>query len=429
MKRKSLLLVSFLLMLYMCPMIFSPSYASVPILAEPNMDKDFALSADSWLMGWTYRQVVNVDHQGGVGNPAGTDYQIFLNVTYNAHMQTDFDDVRFTDDDQTTLIDHWLQNKTDSAFALFWVEVADYIDGDMFFYMYYGNSTVTSTSSGDNTFQAFFNKTDITGWSLSDIAVSTSGDYLRFYNPVNTDVGMASRYDITTSADFQMMTQLKTVSLGAKDQFIISPNDGSSSHRFAMSIHPKDSAQTSWYYYDGGMKYGGGWTEGTEFIYTIQIDEGDSTTGIDYRRYDQAWALIDSVLNENFALGSPSDCDGLFLGDAGSDAYVDVYIRWMAFRKVIATGQPAFDSFGSEEEYIPSSWSVIEAITIIFYVPFDYWAFNMGLLFGGLALVVVSTCVLAAWIRNKTIDTDKGFMFLLIFMFGWGLFLGGALLG
>jgi hypothetical protein len=38
-------------------------------------------------------------------------------------MQADFDDIRFTDDDQTTLIDHWREEYTASTSATFWVEV------------------------------------------------------------------------------------------------------------------------------------------------------------------------------------------------------------------------------------------------------------------------------------------------------------------
>ena len=46
MKRKSLLLVAFFMCLYIVPMILAPWSASFAILAEQNMNKDFALSTE-----------------------------------------------------------------------------------------------------------------------------------------------------------------------------------------------------------------------------------------------------------------------------------------------------------------------------------------------------------------------------------------------
>lgn len=44
-RKSKLILVSFLLLLYISPMIFISSYASPAILAEPNINKDFSLSS------------------------------------------------------------------------------------------------------------------------------------------------------------------------------------------------------------------------------------------------------------------------------------------------------------------------------------------------------------------------------------------------
>ena len=74
-------------------------------------------------------------------------------------MQADFDDIRFTSSDGTTLIDHWLESKTDSTTADFWVEIPSIpaSPNTTMIYIYYGNSSASSASNGDNTFLLFDN--------------------------------------------------------------------------------------------------------------------------------------------------------------------------------------------------------------------------------------------------------------------------------
>lgn len=116
---------------------------------------------EGWLSGWDYRQQMNIT--GSVG--AGTNYQIFVNVTYHydSNMQPDFDDLRFTDDDGITLLDYWLEDYTASEFAYVWIEVSDNLNEDQVIFMYYGNDAVSTTSNGDNTF-IFFDDFEYSGY-------------------------------------------------------------------------------------------------------------------------------------------------------------------------------------------------------------------------------------------------------------------------
>ncbi|MCX6752377.1 MAG: DUF2341 domain-containing protein [Candidatus Nomurabacteria bacterium] len=103
---------------------------------------------------WGRRKAVTIDNTGN--SNILTNYQVQISVTYDSDMQADFDDIRFTDSDGTTLIDYWLEIKTDSSSATFWVEVPIIsASSNKIIYMYYGNSSVSSTSSGDNTFPFF----------------------------------------------------------------------------------------------------------------------------------------------------------------------------------------------------------------------------------------------------------------------------------
>ena len=104
-----------------------------------------------WLPDYTYRKPILIT---GTTNGAQTHYQVCVsNVAYNAHMQTNFADIRFGSSDGVTL-DHWLELKTDSTAAIYWVKVANIPAGPdtTAIYMYYGNADATSASSVSNTF-------------------------------------------------------------------------------------------------------------------------------------------------------------------------------------------------------------------------------------------------------------------------------------
>jgi len=85
-------------------------------------------------------------------------YQVFLNVSFQTGMQTDFDDLRFVNySDHTDVWDAWLEYKSDSSYALIWVEVGESITtvNQTMMYMYYNNSGASSSWNGENTFDWF----------------------------------------------------------------------------------------------------------------------------------------------------------------------------------------------------------------------------------------------------------------------------------
>ena len=119
----------------------------------------------AWLSGYGYRKQVVITGQTG----AGTLYQVLLKVGESSGSTgADFhiedhdlawpDDIRFTDDDGTTLLDYWLE-KTEGAapnrLAHIWVKVADDLGSNQNIYCYYNKSGDTSASNGANTFIQF----------------------------------------------------------------------------------------------------------------------------------------------------------------------------------------------------------------------------------------------------------------------------------
>lgn len=120
----------------------------------------------AWLTDWTYRKSHTI---AGSSGGARTDYVIYVVVNYgsgsdsgrnvylDSNCETDFADIRFTKADGETELDYFIDQKTDSDKALFAVEVSSIPEDpdDVDIYIYYGNDAVSTTSSGENTFQAF----------------------------------------------------------------------------------------------------------------------------------------------------------------------------------------------------------------------------------------------------------------------------------
>ncbi len=118
---------------------------------------------ESWLSGWDYRKSHDINGASG----AGENYQVEITVHYGygtdsgtdvfckQQCQSDFDDIRFTDNNGFTLLDYWTESIIDSDNATFWVEVKDDLSDNTTIHMYYGNSTVSTLSNGTATFIFF----------------------------------------------------------------------------------------------------------------------------------------------------------------------------------------------------------------------------------------------------------------------------------
>jgi len=154
---------------------------SILTLAFNFQVSTYASSDSDWVSGWSYRKSHIINSVSG----AGTNYQIKIKVRYgtgtdsgqdvylNNHGRADFGDVRFTDDDGTTELDYWMEEKVDGDYAIFWVEVADDLSSSSATtYIYYGNADATTTSNGTNTFIGW---DDFDDYSIGDPPKSERG--------------------------------------------------------------------------------------------------------------------------------------------------------------------------------------------------------------------------------------------------------------
>lgn len=113
-----------------------------------------------WLSGWTYRREVTITNSGSTL----TDYQVKVVLTPKessifALAKDDGEDIRFTDDDRMTLLNHWIKSWDRlGQSAVVWVKVPNIPgSGSKTIYLYYGNTGAGDASDGDATFEFFDN--------------------------------------------------------------------------------------------------------------------------------------------------------------------------------------------------------------------------------------------------------------------------------
>ena len=109
-------------------------------------DKFSAVSdSDGNVSVFERRKPVKLTHSGVL-----TDYQYFETFDYEASMLDNFDDIRFVTQSGEH-IPYWIETKTDGVSAKVWF-MNDYVDGDTYIWMYYGNDALTSESNSSDTF-------------------------------------------------------------------------------------------------------------------------------------------------------------------------------------------------------------------------------------------------------------------------------------
>ena len=254
----------------------------------------------SWLTGSTKSRVVTVTNSNA---SALTNFQVLVSVTYDSDMNSDFSDIRFTDSSGTEL-DHWLESKTDSTSAKFWVEVPSIAEsGDTTIYLFYGNASASSASNGDNTFMFFDDfsgsSVDTNKWTVVDATgISVSGGVL---NATSTTGWLQSNSAFSKAQQPVIETKIQHVTM---------PTNGynplstwlSTSDTFGGLIHPGSTLRL--YYRNGGT-----WTSiydstlVSNLLVRLRIYSG-STAAIYYYNYDtdalvaSATDLSNSVDNE-----------------------------------------------------------------------------------------------------------------------------------
>jgi hypothetical protein len=122
--------------------------------------KKYTSGETKWIDGdYSYRKKITISHSAGTG--AGTNYQVKLtfdddagsaNVDLEGHCLSFPNDIRFTDDDETTELEYWIEDTNADPITV-WVKVTDSLESsNQDIYIYYGKSGATDGSDAANTF-------------------------------------------------------------------------------------------------------------------------------------------------------------------------------------------------------------------------------------------------------------------------------------
>ena len=416
MKRSSLILVSFLLILYIGPVIFISSYETTP--TDVHMTKDFSIASEWYDESWNYRK--NIIITGSAG--AGTDYQVRIPVTYNSHMQADFDDIQFTDNDMITPLDYWRESYIASTSAVFWVEVFDDLGSNQNISMYYGNSDVSSLSNGETTFLFY---EDWSSQSKDDwtIPAGQEGGQTT-YSPTDATHGGYVAKNEANAADSYILYSDLSYTAPFATMFRVNIEEAAAGNL--------GRAGTGWAGAYGWAFVQTSSTTGEGFN-VFDDDANDDAQAMTSAYFDtwikfeitrdgtNAKLYADEILIETASF-APDAVSNPVMSIQVQDSEQDVYSDWVAVRKFITT-EPVFDSFGAEEER-ERYWNNIITAILLFSVLYDPWAVNVLLIFCGLFMIPISVIYLVKGGKNE-MSMDKVFYGIVVFIFGWAMFLGG----
>jgi len=141
-------------------------------LENPATNNELKLKTDannSPLSGWSFFKPITITNS----TTDLTDYQILVtldtaSLILNGKMQSNCNDIRFTDSDKTTLLSYWLESGCNTTSTRFWVKVPSIpASSSKTIYVYYGNPSATGISNGSATFDFF-----------DDFSTDTSANYV-----------------------------------------------------------------------------------------------------------------------------------------------------------------------------------------------------------------------------------------------------------
>lgn len=262
---------------------------------------------------------------GTDGSP--NDNDVYLN---NA-CQDDFDDVRFTKSDGITELDFWRESYTSGATSSFWVNFDFLATSTSDFYIYYGNSSTSTTSNGNNTF-SFFDDFDAgTSYATTGAgngSYSESGGILTITeNATGTgvDFGVAVDSSFSFTDDRRQMIMASVRAPVSKEL-----------HGFYFDATNADDS-------DKFLKW-----EGTD-VWGIDMDQ--SYSGSNFQ------TVYDILNHADFNNNAPL----ILANDDDTDAVAESEYDWVLVRNY-HDPEPSFGTFGSEENLL--GVSTVEATNI-----------------------------------------------------------------
>lgn len=173
-----------------------------------------------WNSNWDFKKAIQVN----TSTSSVTTYQQVMNITYDSDMQTDFDDIRFVNLAETTELSYYIETKSNSNWALVWVNFTDVINTTnvTVAYMYYGNAGASSNSNITSTF--IFGddfSTDTTGnWDRQGAVATLSWDSNGYAYTISSTGGSHAHWthnpNITLNDNERLIGRMMTGTISAQ---------------------------------------------------------------------------------------------------------------------------------------------------------------------------------------------------------------------
>jgi hypothetical protein len=334
-------------------LLISLFFASFFLVLIPCIPSVKAATGQNWLLGWTYRQSHVINSASG----AGTGYQVNITAYYgsgssygntvylNSHSQANFGDIRFTASDGSTLLNYWLESYTASNVAVFWVQldsVTNLGTTSETIYVYYGNSTVSTTSSPTSTFALFDNFANDGGTINSTLWTTKGGsnavnitnnslledDVGRNYSCLNSTVNFPQGYAVMAVGN-TTVDELNDLCIGF---------DNSSSVASGEFV---TGGTSNYYISSAGNANGWGTTDTNTHAFLLGRNLANN----------KIYAEIDNTATQNY----PDQISGGHLNVAiQSQGYNIEYVQWVAVRYFVYP-EPVQAGWGTEEVYLQAT--------------------------------------------------------------------------
>ena len=326
--------------------------------------------ASTWLDGWDYRKSITLSRASG----AVTNYQMKLlvgessgatgeDVDCDGKCKTDFSDLRFTTSDKTTLLDYWIESisgTTPNQLATVWIEFDSIGTGATTFYMYYGNSSASAYSNGDNTFILFDdfndNSLDTNKWEVLQNTWEETGQLLKGTCPSSNSSTIISKNQISVSDNFAIESTIQT-------QYGLSTQNYQSG--LMLNDEKVYTSMMRGYWLDLS-----GWDKWIIYDETGSYSESSADTGFDARN-ETLYSLRKNGTTHKLYINGTEKVSHTYTW-VTVPQYVGCYVGYVAnyanfnnfkVRQYLST-EPAWGSWGTEENKWLDGWSYRKPITL-----------------------------------------------------------------
>ena len=323
----------------------------------------------TWIDDWYYRISHVIRGDASVYYPVG--YQVRIKVMYGSgvnsgetfycfsHCKSDFGDIRFTKDDGTTFLDYFLEEKVDGNYAYFWVKTTSNLSlgNSQTIYIYWGNTSTSTTSDGSDTFNLFDDFNDLSNWTVvsgswsaeSGNAKCISAGTLKraFYN---VDVAMLMKWKVSIiSPNYAGVVEFLRCTLALE-------NGMRGDYWINQSVSPNQRKYIDVWWYSGGWQMV--FSEDVSFaaniyyisdsgIFNIPNSGGNQIASVEFNHEGP-----DTRDRQGIGGWSVADNGGYIALHAGyADGSHPTYIDWVAIR-YFANPEPTHFSWGVEETLI-----------------------------------------------------------------------------